>query len=79
MTLWIEQSRRRTRSTSGSWRVKDFAEAKERPRCFSTQKRAVTAPGARRRLHLQRDEERAREDHGEDEAVVRHQGSGDDG
>ena len=35
--------------------------------------------GARRRLHLQRDEEGAREDQKEDEGVVRHQGPGDDG
>ena len=53
------------RTPPGSWAVKDFSEAKERPLCFSTQD-GRKACGAGRRLHLQRDEERVREDKGED-------------
>ena len=56
--------------------MKDFAEAKERQWCSSTQRRQ-TARSALRRLHLQRNEG-AREDQGGDEGVVRHQRTGDD-
>ena len=58
------------RTLPRSWAVKGFSEAKERPLCFSTQD-GRKACGARRPFHLQRDEERVREDKGEDGGLVR--------
>ena len=59
---WLEDGRRTTR---GSWRVKGFAEAVERPWSFPREDGSKSR-GARRRLHPQRDEEGSREDEGED-------------
>ena len=70
MALWHEERPPQDgrRSTPGSWRVKDFAEAKERPRCSSTHKRqhglwctATTSPYSGTKKELEKIKEKMRE------------------
>ena len=75
MVLRSVESRRRM---GGGVEGEGFRRGKGAPTVFLNAKNGSTAR-SRRRLHLQRDEERAREGQEEDEGVVRHQGPGGDG